>query len=78
MTDNRRCPGAENVRIPELEIKECPNCGEEVEFFSRETKSKCSNCGAIVFKEQTPSCIDWCPLAEECFGKEALKKAREG
>ncbi len=73
MTD-RNCPGADNVKIPELEIEECPKCGGEVEFFTREKRSNCTECGHVVTRGQQASCIDWCPMAEECFGKEALKK----
>ncbi len=71
--DNRQCPGADNLKIPELKIVKCPYCGGEVEFFSREVKSKCSECGKVVFREEKPSCIDWCPMAEVCFGKKDLK-----
>lgn len=76
--DNRGCPGADNVKIPELEIVACPECGGEVEFFTRDKKSICGECGHIVLREQKASCIDWCPMAETCFGKEAMEKAKKG
>lgn len=72
---DRGCPGSQNVKIPELEIVACPNCGGEVEFFTRDIKSKCAACGQTVFREQQPSCIDWCPMAEECFPE--LKKDKK-
>ena len=34
-----------------LQIKECPECGEELEFFSKESKVKCDKCGAVVLRE---------------------------
>jgi protein-arginine kinase activator protein McsA len=61
------CPGADNVKIPELEIIECPKCGGDAEFFTRDKKATCTECGETVYREQRPSCIDWCPMAGKCF-----------
>jgi DNA-directed RNA polymerase subunit RPC12/RpoP len=61
------CPGSSNVKIPELELLECPKCGGEVEFFTRDKKSNCTECGQTVMREANPSCLDWCPMAAECF-----------
>lgn len=61
------CPGADNVKIPELELVECSKCGGEVEFFTRDKKSTCTECGEVVYREARPSCIDWCPMADKCF-----------
>ncbi len=71
------CPGGDNIKIPELEIVTCPKCGGEVEFFTRDKKSACSDCGYVVVRDTEASCIDWCPMAEECFGKEAVEKYRK-
>lgn len=73
---NRGCPGADNVKIPELEIITCPKCGGDVEFFTREVKASCTDCGELVWRDQKASCIDWCPMAEACFGAEAVGKAK--
>lgn len=65
-----RCPGSGNIRTPAPSYKKCPQCGEEVEIWSDELKAKCTNCGATVFREKTPSCIEWCKHAKECIGTE--------
>ena len=69
-----KCPGAANIRIPIPSYKECPQCGEEVEIWSDELKAKCLKCGATVFKEDTPSCIEWCQFAKECIGEERYNR----
>jgi len=64
-----KCPGAANIRTPIPSCKKCPECGEEVEIWSDELKTKCTNCGATVFREDVPSCIEWCQYAKECIGE---------
>ena len=57
----------------------CSNCGTEVEMFSDELRIRCYKCKEFVYKETTPSCIDWCGSAKECLGVErwnALHDAR--
>ncbi len=71
------CPGADNVKIPELELFECPKCGGEVEFFTRDKKANCTECGHLVYREAKPSCIDWCPMAETCFPELVKEKQKE-
>jgi len=44
-----RCPGAVNLKTPTLSLKECPECGEEVEVFSNDTAVTCSTCGLIIY-----------------------------
>jgi hypothetical protein len=67
----RLCPGTTGVRRPTIELISCPVCGREVEIFSDEHRTKCK-CGAIVFREKSPTCFEWCKYAEKC--KEELKK----
>lgn len=43
----------------------------QVEIFSDELRAICPGCGREVYKEKTPSCIDWCRAAEQCLGEEA-------
>ena len=64
-----QCPGrnSNNLRV---ELHKCPNCDNEVEIFSDEIKVRCSRCGENVFREKTPSCIDWCASARQCLGEE--------
>ncbi len=69
-----QCPGSSNIRTPVPSYKKCPSCGEEVEIWSHELKTQCPNCGTTVFKEDVPSCIEWCPYAEECIGEEKYKQ----
>jgi len=66
------CPGQDgrNLRVS---LHKCPNCGNEVEMFSDETRIKCRNCGNYVYKENVPSCIEWCSKARECLGEERWK-----
>ncbi len=70
---NSSCPGAGNIRIAELSIKQCPSCGGEIEIFSNEWQSHCENCGFTVYKELS-SCIRWCRFAEVCLGKEVYQR----
>lgn len=69
-----QCPGSSNIRTPFPSYKKCPQCGEEVEIWSNELKTKCTHCGETVFKENVPSCIEWCQYAEECIGEEKYKQ----
>lgn len=45
----------------------CPSCGEEVEFFSDETETRCPGCGRTLHREATPSCVTWCKYAIKCI-----------
>lgn len=69
------CPGAANLRTPTLSIRKCPQCGEEVEFFSNELNVVCSRCGFVIFND-IQSCIQWCRHAEECIGSEQYWKLK--
>jgi len=62
-------------------LYKCPSCGNEVEMFSDELRIRCRKCKQFVYKENTPSCIDWCPSAKQCLGEDrwnALRGALEG
>ncbi len=39
-----RCPGADGVKNPTIEIITCKKCGEEIEIFSDEQKTECPKC----------------------------------
>jgi len=56
-----------------VSLHKCPNCGSEVEIFSDETRAKCHNCREYVYKDNVPSCIEWCSKARECLGEERWK-----
>jgi ribosomal protein S27AE len=67
-----RCPGQDNRNL-RAALYRCPNCGNEVEMFSDELRIKCGKCGKYVYKEQVPSCIEWCASARQCLGEERWK-----
>jgi len=68
-----KCPGASNIRSPTIEIKKCPECGEEVEIFTDEFRAKCEKCGFTVFND-IQSCIQWCKYAKDCVGEDVYEK----
>ena len=78
MPFDKSCPGARTIREPTPEDVNCPNCDETVEIWTDELKANCPSCGAKVFREQQPSCIDWCPHARECVGPEVYERLKPG
>lgn len=72
---NTRCPG-QDMRNLRVEVYKCPKCGAPVEIFSDELKVKCQRCGTRVYKENAPSCIEWCASARQCLGEERWKALR--
>ncbi|MEM2210717.1 MAG: hypothetical protein QW372_03315 [Nitrososphaerales archaeon] len=62
----KHCPGINSLVRPTIIIRNCPFCGEEVEFFEYETQQECSKCGKIVYREASESCILWCSYSEKC------------
>jgi anaerobic ribonucleoside-triphosphate reductase len=68
-----KCPGQDSRKL-KVEIIKCSNCGYEIEFFSDELKRKCPKCKKDVFRENMPSCIEWCIYAEKCVGESYYKK----
>jgi NADH pyrophosphatase NudC (nudix superfamily) len=66
------CPGQDSRKL-KISLHKCPGCGAEVEIFSDELKIKCRKCGTYVYKEKTPTCIEWCPSARQCLGEERWK-----
>lgn len=67
-----RCPGQDGRNL-KVSLHKCPTCGSEVEIFSDETRIKCRKCGNYVYRENVPSCIEWCSKARECLGDERWK-----
>ncbi|MFC1873113.1 phosphohydrolase [Chloroflexota bacterium] len=70
-----KCPG-QDMRNLRVSLHKCTNCGNEVEMFSDELKIRCRKCGAHVYKESAPSCIDWCSQARQCLGEERWQALR--
>ncbi len=77
MPFDKSCPGSRMIREPTPEDINCPSCGEAVEIWTDELRATCPNCDTRVFREQQPSCIDWCSHAEECVGSEAYQRLRK-
>ncbi len=67
-----KCPG-QDMRNLRVEVYKCPGCGAPVEIFSDEIKVKCQKCGAKVYREKMPSCIEWCASARQCLGEQRWK-----
>ena len=76
MSMARYCPGAIRIKEPTPEDVKCPNCGAEVEIFSDELRVRCQKCGTMVYREETPSCINWCAAARQCLGEERWKELK--
>ncbi|NOZ63799.1 MAG: phosphohydrolase [Caldiserica bacterium] len=68
-----KCPGTD-TRFLRVGVHKCPNCGYEVEIFSDEVRVKCPKCKKYVYREELPSCIDWCKYARQCIGEERWKE----
>ena len=68
-----KCPGQDSRNLS-VSYYECQNCGNEIEIFSNELKVKCFNCNKIFYREQKPSCINWCPSARQCIGEDKWKE----
>ena len=63
------CPGAAALKgAEELKIKTCPECGSEIEIFSKDTHAQCK-CGFIAYND-SQNCILWCAYARECVSDE--------
>ncbi len=72
---NYHCPG-QSGRNLKAELHCCPNCSYQVEIFSDELRAICPGCGRPVYKEKTPSCIDWCRASEQCLGENAHRELK--
>ena len=70
-----KCPGTAGIRTPTIITRRCPECGKEVEIFSNEMQTRCSNCGFTVY-DDLESCVQWCKYARECVGEELYKKLK--
>jgi DNA-directed RNA polymerase subunit RPC12/RpoP len=72
---SRKCMG-KNKNTWRISVYKCPDCGAEVEMGRDEYRVRCKKCNGFVYKDVTPSCIDWCPSARKCFGEEKWKAIR--
>ena len=67
------CPGISNFIRTKPEFITCSICRSEVEIWTDETETECSNCGAKVSRDMQ-SCLDWCEYADKC--KEIIAQKR--
>lgn len=63
----KRCPGIRSLVEPQIIVRSCPFCGEELEFFEYETWLVCPKCGNTVYREPTETCLSWCEHADKCI-----------
>lgn len=70
----KHCPGIKSIVKPQIIIRPCPFCGEEVEFFEYETRQNCPRCGKIVYREPSEVCITWCSYADKCINELVNKR----
>ncbi len=70
-----KCPGQDSRKL-RVALYKCPNCGADVEIFSDELRIKCRKCGQYVYREKTPSCIEWCAAARQCLGEERWRQLK--
>jgi len=70
-----RCPGQDGRHLS-VSLHRCPHCGGEVEMFSDETRVRCPHCREYLWKEEVPSCVEWCVKARECVGEERWSALR--
>ena len=70
------CPGTFTVKTPTLKIKNCPECGSDVELFSIDVSLKCEKCGFLVYND-IQNCIQWCQYAKDCVGEELYRKMKK-
>ncbi|MCL2813141.1 MAG: hypothetical protein FWD23_00930 [Oscillospiraceae bacterium] len=67
------CPGAAALKgAQKLKIKICPECGGEIEIFSKDVCGECK-CGFVAYND-SQNCIQWCAYAKECVGDEIYEK----
>ena len=71
-----KCPGVSNLITPTIIIKNCPECGEEVEVISTDIKTECPKCGFTIYND-VMSCIEWCQYAKECVGEEMYNRLKK-
>ncbi|MCX6000902.1 MAG: hypothetical protein NTU41_15335, partial [Chloroflexi bacterium] len=62
-----QCPGATSIRMPRIELRKCPGCGQEIEIFSNEASATCPECGFVIYNDLV-SCVEWCQRARQCVG----------
>ena len=68
-----KCPGTKTILQPTIKLKNCPKCGEEVEYLSTDMKMDCPKCGFTMYNNLA-SCVQYCEYAKECVGEELYNR----
>jgi hypothetical protein len=66
-----KCPGQDSRYWKPGSIFEanCPQCGQELEFFKDDTTRRCKNCGHRILNPKMDfGCASYCQYAEQCLG----------
>lgn len=63
----KHCPKIDNLLTPKIQVKKCPYCGCEVEFFDFELKVKCPCCGRVVERKPSEVPFQPCPRVMNCI-----------
>ena len=53
-SDYQRCPGMDTTLNVEPESVSCPECGQELEIWTDEVKTRCPGCRTVVYNRETP------------------------
>jgi hypothetical protein len=53
----------------DVELRQCVQCGEELEFWKDDVRMTCDSCGTINYNPDIANtCLAWCDGAAECVG----------
>ncbi|OGP51711.1 MAG: phosphohydrolase [Deltaproteobacteria bacterium RBG_13_43_22] len=66
-----KCPGQDSRYWKPGSIfgANCPQCGQEMEFFKDDTTRRCKNCGYRLLNPKMDfGCASYCQYAEQCLG----------
>lgn len=69
-----KCPGSTRILQPQPQEIKCPCCGNEVEIWTDELRTKCPNCKRTVTRKMDLNCLEWCKYAKECVGDRIYQK----
>jgi len=68
------CPGSREIKTPYPEPITCFWCHSVSEIWSDEAETACKGCGRTISRDMKPTCLDWCPAAQECIGSEKYER----
>jgi hypothetical protein len=68
------CPGSREIKTPYPENIICFWCDTVSEIWSDEVETVCKGCGKTISRKMKPTCLEWCPAAQECVGSEKYER----